>query len=285
MPTAVSDAEDSARQLRDAGWCVLSDLIPDQQVDLLCQAVLQQEAEQRREWQDVLARYSDSGRPLPPRGVGHAQAMVNHAPLLASVCASPRIMEPVSSILGQGVRVASTSGLVNFPGNERGYWHADWPYNQNLATCVRPPYGDMAMQLSAILMLTEFSPHTGATWILPGSHRLPDNPTSSDSAADRARPRSGAIQACGAPGSMLLYDSRLWHAAGANHDQRPRLAVTIRYAPWWLNLEVRRQGSPDFQRLAACSGGKNNSVPTIPRRIFEMFDEAAKPLFMHWLDQ
>jgi hypothetical protein len=272
------------RRLRMDGWCVLPMIVPERELHSLCAAVVEQEVLQRAEWHALRAGYEAAGRRLPPSGVGHAQAIVNYIPELPAYLADARIVAAAEALFGPYIRVSSVSGLVNFPGNERGYWHADWPFNQSLASCVAAPYPDVAMQLSGILMLTEFTPETGGTLIVPGSHRSSDNPTT-DNGIDRYGRYPTEMHVTGAAGSMLIYDSRLWHAVAPNLTASPRVAVTVRYGPWWLNLEVRRPGSLDFQRVAARSAGKDNSVPLIPRGVFESFPEHAKPLFMHWIEE
>jgi hypothetical protein len=283
-PRQTMETTEVVRRLTMDGWCVLPTIVPERELPGLRAAVIEQEVLQRAEWQAVRAGFKTARQQLPPDGVGHAQALVNYIPELAAYVADARIVAPTEAIFGPYVKVSSVSGLVNFPGNERGYWHADWPFNQSLASCVAAPYPDVTMHLSGILMLTEFSAETGGTLIVPGSHRAPDNPTINNG-VDRYARYPTEMNVTGAAGGMLLYDSRLWHAVAPNLTANPRVAVTVRYGPWWLNLEVRRRGSPDFQRVAARSGGKDNSVPLIPRGVFESFPEHAKPLFMHWIEE
>jgi ectoine hydroxylase-related dioxygenase (phytanoyl-CoA dioxygenase family) len=278
------DTKEVVRRLRMDGWCVLQSIVPDLEVADLRNAVTEQEKLQRAEWEAVRTGIQTAGQQLPPAGVGHAQALVNYIPQLAGYLADARIVAAAETIFGPYIRISSVSGLVNFPGNERGYWHADWPFNQMLASCIAAPYPDLAMQLSGILMLTDFSAETGGTLIIPGSHRAPDNPTMSNGVARYARYPT-EMQVCGAAGSFLYYDSRLWHAVAPNLSSAPRVAVTVRYGPWWLNLEVRRRGSLDFQRVAARSGGKDNSVPLIPKAVFESLPQHAQSLFMHWIEE
>jgi len=54
----------------------------------------------------------------------------------------------------------------------------------------------------------------------------------------RSDPYSTEINAAGTASSVLVFDSRLWHAIAPNRGAEPRVGVVIRYAPWWLNLEV-----------------------------------------------
>ena len=48
--------------------------------------------------------------------------------ILPNVVAEP-ITKIVSALFGDFARISCTDCVINHPGNERGYWHADWPYN------------------------------------------------------------------------------------------------------------------------------------------------------------
>jgi ectoine hydroxylase-related dioxygenase (phytanoyl-CoA dioxygenase family) len=186
-------------------------------------------------------------------------------------------------LLGPRFRVSSVGAVSTAPGNERGYWHGDWPYNGTLAARMATPFPDVVMNLSAIYVLTPFSALTGGTVLIAGSHRRPDNP-SMGNGHDRHAPDPDETIVEAAPGSVLLYDSRLWHAVGANRSTEPRTIMTVRYTPWWLNLEMRRPGGAEHAMLMAEPDGKDNSVPLMPRAAFAQLDERARPLFAHWLE-
>ena len=58
--------------------------------------------------------------------------------------------------------------------------------------------------------------------------------------------------------------------------------MSVRYAPWWLNLDVQREGHPDNIRIVVETNGKDSVNPLIPASVFDSFPEQAKPLFRHW---
>ena len=146
------------------------------------------------------------------------------------------------------------------------------------------PYPDLVMHLTAIFMLTSFSQQTGATYVLPGSHRAASNPTD-DLDIDRFAPLEGEIQATGSAGSVLLLDSRCWHAAARNESAEPRVAVAARFAPWWLNLEVHRPNSFLRTRMVDRPGKPDGPVPPIPSTVYAGLPEDVKPLFHHWIER
>ena len=68
----------------------------------------------------------------------------------APYLADERIMALTNALFGPYVRISCTDCVINYPGNERGYWHSDWPYNQTNATHIPAPYPDTIMHLSTI---------------------------------------------------------------------------------------------------------------------------------------
>ena len=172
--------------------------------------------------------------------------------------------------------------MVNHPGNDRGYWHADWPYNQTNAAHIPAPYADAVSKLSSLWMLTEFSPETGGTLVLPGSHRAATNP-SGGGMIDREAPHPAEVQVSGSAGSVLLLDSRLWHCVAVNQSRAPRVALNVGYAPWWLNLQPTREGSEDYQAMVVERDGKPNKTPPVPRAVYEDLPDGVQPLLRHWV--
>lgn len=79
-----------------------------------------------------------------------------------------------------------------------------------------------AQMLNMLVMLDDFTAENGATWLLPGSHKRPARP-------DDARFFEHGTQTEGKAGTVLLFDSRLWHAGGENRTDQFRRAVTITF--------------------------------------------------------
>jgi ectoine hydroxylase-related dioxygenase (phytanoyl-CoA dioxygenase family) len=96
---------------------------------------------------------------------------------------------------------------------------------------------------------------------LTGSHRQPKRP-SDDEFFQRA------VRAVGPAGSIVMFDSNLWHAAGVNRSDRPRRALTLAFTrpfikqqldyPRALGYECGDSYSPALRQLL----GYNARVPT-----------------------
>ena len=105
------------------------------------------------------------------------------------------------------------------PGEDAQALHADdsfypWPRP-------RPPLG-----AATIIAIDDFTPETGATRVIPGSHTWGERyPTEEETAS--------AIPAVMPAGSMLFFLGTTWHSGGENRSDAPRMAVTAQYcAPW-----------------------------------------------------
>ena len=144
------------------------------------------------------------------------------------------------------------------------------------------PYPDALLHVTTIWMLTAFTTETG-TRIVPRTHRQRNNP-SGDNGVPPLEPHPDEVTVSGEPGSVLVMDSRLWHAISPNRSAQSRVALPIRFAPWWLNLDSLRPGSDERQRLTA-GGLKENTVPLVPARVFAKLPAEVKPLFRHWVQR
>jgi ectoine hydroxylase-related dioxygenase (phytanoyl-CoA dioxygenase family) len=95
-------------------------------------------------------------------------------------------------------------------------------YAQRIHRDIRSFSGDMPLLLNTLVMLDDFMPDNGATYLMTGSHKRADMPTTEEF-YDRAE------RALGPAGSILIFNSNLWHAGGDNNTDRPRRSVTPMY--------------------------------------------------------
>ena len=273
-----------AAKIREEGFCVVGGVIPDTEVETVRQRTLQVVAANDAAWQAKLQEMRARGHRAGSDGVAVVNQVLNHDQSSAPYLADRRIVETAEIFFGPWVRISCTDAVVNHPGNDRGYWHADWPYNQTNASNVRAPYPDVLMHLATIWMLTDFTSENGGTLVLPGSHRRDCNPSLGDIPGfDREAPDPAEVQAEGAAGSVLLYDSRQWHAVAPNQSVADRVALIVRYAPWWLNLNPAQIGSPEHAMMVVETGGKNYEMEPLLREVYEALPENLKPLYRHFV--
>ena len=278
------ELDETLRHLDMDGFCVIDGVIPSDDVDRTRGEVEQAVMQSRQASEEMQTKIRSQGHRVGATGVASVGGLINHVPTFGKYLADTRITSPCESIFGPYVRVSSVGAVMNFPGNARGYWHSDWPFNQTVASHIPAPYADAVLHVTAIFMLSPFNAETGGTLVVPGSHRSSVNP-SGDTKIDRDSPYPTEINATGTAGSVLLFDSRLWHSVAPNTSDRPRTAVIARYAPWWLNLSVQQPGTPDHTQIVAETGGKPSESPLVQRQTFDILPEAAKQLFRHWVEE
>lgn len=95
--------------------------------------------------------------------------------------------------------------------------------------------------LNTLVMLDDFTLENGATHLLSGSQKR-ERPTSDDFL-------SRAERAVGKRGSLLVFDSRLWHAAGHSSVDAPRRALTLTFTSPFFKQQL------DYPRMVGQEGG------------------------------
>lgn len=143
------------------------------------------------------------------------------APVSITRCLDQAALDPlalaaVEQVLGPGAQFGNTCVIEVHPGQEAQVLHFD----QNLYPLPR----DRDVLLTAIWALDDFTTENGATRLAPGSHQGPKRKPS----------RAETVPAEMPAGSVLLFSGRLYHGAGPNRSDRPRLGVAIEYIVPWL---------------------------------------------------
>lgn len=111
---------------------------------------------------------------------------------------------------------------------------------------VRTFTAGLPLMLNVLIMLDPFTEANGATYLLAGSHRSPAKPDD-DFFYERAS------RAVGPAGTVVLFDSNLWHAAGVNRTQSPRRALTWTLTPPYLKQQCDYPRLLGYDRAAECS--------------------------------
>ena len=83
--------------------------------------------------------------------------------------------------------------------------------------------------LGFILMVDAFHPQNGATRFVPGSHQWAGKPEGSD--AELQSDRNDQQLACGAAGSLLVFNGSTWHGHTANVTAVPRRSIHGAFIP------------------------------------------------------
>ncbi len=82
-----------------------------------------------------------------------------------------------------------------------------------------------------------------------------------------------------------MLDTRLWHAIAPSVTSDDRVAVIVRYAPWWLNLDPLRPGTIDRADIVEANNGVESPVPPLPRDVFDRLPAEVKPLLHYSVER
>ncbi|HEK1690546.1 TPA: phytanoyl-CoA dioxygenase family protein [Pseudomonas putida] len=117
-------------------------------------------------------------------------------------------------------------------------------YAQRVHRDIRSFSGDMPLLLNTLVMLDDFTAANGATWMLSGSHKAEAKPTDDYFMAH-------AEQAIAPAGSILMFNSNVWHAGGSNVTDRVRRSVTPMFSKPFIKQQF------DYPRALGYDLGPN----------------------------
>lgn len=127
---------------------------------------------------------------------------------------NPRVLAAISHVLGNSIKLSSLNYRAAIPGAGLQKLHADYPESV--------PKNDYRV-CNSIWLLDDFSEKNGATRIVPGTHlheQLPqdvmENPMDS-------HPNEIILEA--PAGSVVIFNSHVWHGGTTNRTERPRRAI------------------------------------------------------------
>ena len=168
-------------------------------------------------------------------------ALLSRTRCMDAAAVDPVVLAMADRVLGPGSQFSLTQATAISPGQTAQVLH----YEQGIYPLPR----ERDLMLSAMWALDDFTAANGGTLVVPGSHL-----------GQEVRPDPAAAVPVEMPaGSVLLFVGRLWHAAGANVTDQPRLGVLIDYVKPWLRPCEAHQLSAD-----------HDQVRTLPVRLQEL---------------
>ena len=211
--TADADPADVSDHLRRFGYAIVDDVADADLLDRLeAEAMPYIEA-------SAAGRDTYDGRFTRRTG-----ALVARCPSVRPLVMHPLVVEAVGHFLGHAtaVQLHLTQIISVEPGETRQKLHRD-----EMAFDFFDFGPDYHVQCNTMWALSDFTAANGATWILPGTSVLDDEASQAVAGAQAEMGR----------GSVLFYDGKVLHGAGANTGRSVRRGVNITYAVGWVRQE------------------------------------------------
>ncbi len=143
---------------------------------------------------------------------------VNRGAVFDDLYIYPPLLEACCKVIGKPFKLSSFHARTLRPGAHAQELHVDVPRNS----------ADWPL-LGFILMVDEFRPDNGTTRFVPGSHRWPTTPE--DAMPDVRAAHDAEVLACGAAGSLLVFNGSTWHGHTANTSDGPRRSIQGAFIP------------------------------------------------------
>ncbi len=132
-----------------------------------------------------------------------------------------RLLEPTAILHLQNGFILPSHRAGEQPTVFQTQYHQDFPRVLN---------GYLA-SINVFFAIDAFTKTNGATWVVPGSQQR-SAPPSPEDIATRAHPVE-----CDA-GSLIVFDSTLWHAAGPNTSGKDRVAINHQFTRSYIKQQI-----------------------------------------------
>jgi ectoine hydroxylase-related dioxygenase (phytanoyl-CoA dioxygenase family) len=211
---------ETLRSLRHEGYAIVEDVVPAALLARTRDAMYAVQTRIRAEiGQERLDRAGELGvLRIMPRYDESLLALLELEAVLAIV---DRVVSPTAILhLQNGLILPSVTEL-------RAGKHFQTSFHQDF----RRHLNGYVASVNTFLAIDDFTSDNGATLLVPGSHQ-------------RAQPPDGeAMESMAAPalcpaGSMIVFDSTLWHAAGINVSGADRLAVNQQFTRSFIKPQI-----------------------------------------------
>jgi hypothetical protein len=171
--------------------------------------------------------------------------MLNRGDVFVELVQHPVVLELLNEIIGWPALLGNISANIALPGNEGGALHPDQIF-------IPKPWPERPQGMNCAWLLDDFTAVNGATEVVPGSHLLD---------LDSGAVLEDAMPVIAPAGSLVVFESRVWHRTGLNRSDTSRAALfawytTPIYRPqenWFLSLgkDVTERASDDLLTLLA----------------------------------
>jgi ectoine hydroxylase-related dioxygenase (phytanoyl-CoA dioxygenase family) len=160
--------------------------------------------------------------------LGVLRLLCKYDQIFLDLLATPEILAVIDATVSPTAILHLQNGFIlpSYKAGERpsvfqNRYHMDFPRILN---------GYVA-SINVMLAVDEFRADNGATIVLPGSHQQVPPP-------DLEKLDAAALAIACPAGSMLVFDSTLWHAAGPNTSGADRLAINHQFTRSYIKQQI-----------------------------------------------
>ena len=197
------DAETAARLDRD-GYAPLPDVLSEAQLTAI-----------RSRLAELLAAEGDQAgiEVHQEAGADRLADLINKGAMFDACFTDSRVLACIARVLGD-FRLSSLNFRAARPGHGRQSLHADWG---------GPVPAGGYQVCNSIWLLDDFTASNGATRVVPGSHRF--GRAAREALDDPSADHPDEVRLIAPAGTVVVFNSHLWHGGTENRSDRPRRAL------------------------------------------------------------
>lgn len=169
----------------------------------------------RQYGEDLLERIGD---------YGVMRAMMEVDPFFLKLVRHPQIFPYVEATVGPTSILHLQNGVVAHPDrpHNQGRYHRDFP---------KDFLPSRILSFNTFIALDDFNEQTGGTWVVPGTHRFESLPS-------EEYVKSYEKQLSMPAGSVLFFDSMLWHRGGVNFSSQIRRGMNHQFTRPFIKQQL-----------------------------------------------
>lgn len=208
--------DDERKQLDEMGYLFLPSLIPIDLVDSF-RSRLGQLMEEEGE---------DAGKEVHQEtGTLRLSDLINKDQIFDFCYTHPRLLAAVRHILTDDFKVHSLNCRFALPGEGQQALHMDWgPRDDKEQELARSGHYYVA---NSLWLLDDFTKTNGPTRLVPGSHKWCKAP--SEEMSDPAAAHPDEIKVLAPAGTVVVFNSHIWHGGSLNESNAPRRAMHMAF--------------------------------------------------------
>lgn len=155
---------------------------------------------------------------------GVARALLFYDPIFTELVSHDLVMKVVSETVGETAILHLINGIISFPN--------DYHHQSNLHRDFAKDFvSNKPLSINAYWVLDAFNEKTGAIWVIPYTHKTLYTP--SDEFV-----REHAVQITASLGSLIFFDSRIYHKAGVNFSNSWRRGINTQYTKPFIKQQI-----------------------------------------------
>lgn len=249
LPKPTKDIQRLRADLRDWGYCLISEALSAEQYARMRKRVSDQAAgEQAAGVASWMGSAPAPGRPMPNTQFIHQlmnkgeqfRQCVEHDP--AGVQAGPLIEQLLTETMGKDFLMSSFLAIIAHKHGLPQGLHQD-------QGCAPISDANLPLTVNTMYILDDMTAENGGTLVVPGSHRI----ISDAGSGNPVGPLPPAINLEAPGGTVMIFEGRLLHGTGVNKTDRPRKVLVMNSVKPWMRTQEIHLLSADAEWLKKAS--------------------------------